>query len=63
MSFSMYPIKSLDAFQRAIDNQWPMSHRVSGIIYRLDSVTALNMKVIDILEKIKSQTIFYQPDC
>ena len=59
----MYPIRSLDDFQRAINNQWELTHRVSGVIYRLDVVTALNMKVIDLMAKIQDKAIFYTGDC
>jgi hypothetical protein len=56
------PIKSLEEFQRIIDNQWVMTYKTMGSTYRLDMVTALNLKVIELITMIRDRIIFYQPE-
>lgn len=56
----MKPLRSLQDFQIAVDNQFDLFHVVQGTTFRLDIVSALNLKVIDLLTKIKEKTIFYQ---
>lgn len=58
----MNPITSLEMFQKAIDYQWAMTYQNMGQTYKLDMVTALNMKVIDLLTMIRNRTIFYQDE-
>ncbi len=58
----MKPIKSLEQFEMVINNRWDMFYLVNGTRFALDIITALNLKVIDLMQKIKEGSIFYLSD-
>ena len=55
----MHPIKSLQDFQMIIDNQWPLCHTVNGIVYNISLMAVLNMKMLDVMEMIHGNKLFY----
>ena len=54
----MRPLYCLTDFQLALNSGWDLFHVVGGRTELLDYVSAVNLRVLDVLVKIKDGTIF-----
>lgn len=58
----MKKIKNLTDLQSAIDNRCEFKQDIGGRKFDLSVVTVLSMKLIDLINMIKNEQLFYTPE-